>query len=83
MSVTVRLSRAGRHKKPYYRIVATDSRSPREGRFLEVLGTYDPAKTEENCIVNSDKVKYWLGQGAQISHTVKSLLQKKSLFRKS
>jgi small subunit ribosomal protein S16 len=81
VAVTVRLTRAGRHKKPFYRIVATDSRSPREGRFLEVLGTYDPSKKEENCTLNSDKVKYWLGQGATISDTVKSLLQKKGLFK--
>ncbi|MBI1822510.1 MAG: 30S ribosomal protein S16 [Nitrospirae bacterium] len=83
MAVTVRLSRAGRHKRPFFRIVATDSRSPREGRFLEVLGTYDPSKKEENCLVNAEKVQYWLGQGATISDTVKSLLQKKGLFKKA
>ena len=83
VAVTVRLSRSGRHKRPFYRIIATDSRSPREGRFLEVLGSYDPARSGENFAVNAEKMNYWLGQGAQISDTVRSLLRKKGHFKKA
>ncbi len=83
MAVTLRLSRVGRHKRPFYRIVATDSRCPKEGRFLEVLGTYDPSAVKDKCKFHSDKVQYWLGQGAQISDTVKSLFQKAGLFKKA
>ena len=83
MAVTLRLSRSGRHKRPFFRIVATDSRSPREGRFLEVVGTYDPLKKEENCTIHTEKVKYWIGQGAEISDTVRTLIQKKGIFSKT
>ena len=78
----MRLTRAGRHKRPFYRIVATDSRSPRDGRFLDILGTYDPLAKEKGVSINSDRIKYWLGQGATISDTVKSLFQKEGLFKK-
>ena len=72
----LRLTRRGAKKKPFYRIVATDSRSPRDGRFLEVLGTYDPLKTEDNIKVDADKAMAWIKKGAQPSQTVASLLKK-------
>jgi small subunit ribosomal protein S16 len=70
------LTRRGAKKKPFYRIVATDSRNPRDGRFLEVLGTYDPLKTEDNIKVDADKTMAWIKKGAQPSQTVASLLKK-------
>ncbi len=81
MAVTVRLSRMGRHKRPFYRIVATDSRFPKEGRFLDILGTYDPLGKEEKVTIQSDRIQYWLGQGAQMSDTVRSIFQKEGLFK--
>lgn len=79
----MRLTRAGRHKRPFYRIVATDSRSPRDGRFLDILGTYDPLAKEKGVTLNTDRIRYWMGQGAEISDTVTSILKKEGLFRKS
>ena len=76
MPVVLRLTRRGAKKKPFYRIVATDSRSPRDGRFLEVLGTYDPLKTEDSIKVDADKAMAWIKKGAQPSQTVASLLKK-------
>ena len=76
MPVVLRLTRRGAKKKPFYRIVATDSRNPRDGRFLEVLGTYDPLKTEDNIKVDADKTMAWIKKGAQPSQTVASLLKK-------
>jgi|TARA_Y100000310_G_scaffold24170_1_gene23207 small subunit ribosomal protein S16 len=70
------LTRRGAKKKPFYRIVAADSRNPRDGRFLEVLGTYDPLKTEDNIKVDADKAMAWIKKGAQPSQTVASLLKK-------
>ncbi len=72
----LRLTRRGAKKKPFYRIVAADSRNPRDGRFLEVLGTYDPLKTEDNIKVDADKAMAWIKKGAQPSQTVASLLKK-------
>ena len=76
MPVVLRLTRRGAKKKPFYRIVATDSRNPRDGRFLEVLGTYDPLKTEDNIKVDANKAMAWIKKGAQPSQTVASLLKK-------
>ncbi|KMP11063.1 30S ribosomal protein S16 [Candidatus Nitromaritima sp. SCGC AAA799-C22] len=76
MPVVLRLTRRGTKKKPFYRIVAADSRCPRDGRFLEVLGTYDPLKTENNIKVDADKAATWIKKGAQPSQTVASLLKK-------
>ncbi|MCH8157607.1 MAG: 30S ribosomal protein S16 [Nitrospinae bacterium] len=76
MAVVLRLTRRGKKKKPFYRIVATDSRSPRDGRFLEVLGTYDPLKTENNIKIDGDKAMAWIKKGAKPSQTVASLLKK-------
>jgi small subunit ribosomal protein S16 len=76
VSVKIRLSRRGRHKRPFYRIVIADERSPRDGRFLEVVGTYDPLQNPGSTSLKTDRVKHWLGRGAQATTTVKRLLLK-------
>ena len=78
MSMKIRLARGGSKKRPHYSIVATDSRMPRDGRFLEKLGTYDPllAKDSENRIkMNLERVQYWLGQGAQPTDRIARFLE--------
>ncbi len=76
MAVVIRLSRRGAKKRPFYRVVATDSRSPRDGKFLEVLGTYDPLKAENQVNIDADKAQSWIKKGALPSRTVKSLLKR-------
>jgi len=76
MSVKIRLTRRGAKKKPFYRIVAADSEFPRDGRFLEMLGTYDPMVEPAAVTLKEDRIKYWMGEGAQPTTTVKSLLKK-------
>ncbi len=78
MSTALRFSRGGSKKNPYFRLVATDSRSPRDSKFIEKLGTYNPllAKTDEKRFTfNAERVKYWLGTGAQPSETVARFLR--------
>jgi len=70
------MTRRGSNKKPFYRIVAADSRSPRDGKFLEMLGTYDPLKSESNIKIDAEKVASWIKKGAKPSETVASLLKK-------
>ena len=76
MSVRIRLARRGRKKKPIYKIVVAASESPRDGRFIESIGIYNPLP--ETAVVNIDRerLQYWLGQGAQPSDTVRSLISK-------
>jgi len=74
--VVIRLTRRGAKKRPFYRIVAADSRFPRDGRFLEILGTFDPLKSEDNCKIDREKASTWIANGAQPSKTVASLLKK-------
>ncbi len=74
MAVHLRLLRIGAKKRPYYRIVATDSRRARDGRFLEIVGTYNPIAQPAEVNVHEDKLTTWLNQGAQPTDTVKSLL---------
>ena len=76
MAVVLRMTRRGAKKKPFYRIVAADSRSPRDGKFLEMLGTYDPLKSENNIKIDAEKVASWIKKGAKPSQTVASLLKK-------
>ena len=76
MAVVIRLSRRGAKKRPFYRVVATDSRSPRDGKFLEVLGTFDPLKAEDQFKIDTDKAQSWIKKGALPSKTVSSLLKK-------
>ena len=75
MSVTIRLTRAGSKKVPFYRVVAADSRSPRDGRFIEQLGVYDPLRDPPEFRVNSDRVQHWISNGALPSQTVGELLR--------
>ena len=76
MAVTIRLRREGTKNSPYYRVVAADRRSPRDGKFLELLGTYDPKKKTENSTLKLDRVEHWVKNGAQPSETVRSLIKK-------
>ena len=81
MAVHLRLTRAGRHKVPFFRLVAADSRMPRDGRYLEVLGTYDPVKTPPVTQLKQERVLDWLGKGAQPSVTVRTLLRRAGLWK--
>lgn len=76
MSVKIRLKRMGAKKAPFYRIVVADSRSPRDGRFIEEIGYYDPMKEPKVVKVDGDKAKAWIAKGAQPTDTVKELLKK-------
>lgn len=76
MATRIRLRRMGRKKLPFYRIVVTDKASPRDGRFIEVLGTYDPRAEGEQVTLDAEKAKTWLANGATPSDTVASLLRK-------
>ena len=79
MPVRVRLTRRGAKKRPFYRIVAADSEAPRDGRFLEVLGYYDPLKDPVQVNVDEEKLKKWIQRGATVSETVGSLLRKRGV----
>ncbi|PYJ40181.1 MAG: 30S ribosomal protein S16 [Verrucomicrobia bacterium] len=76
MAVSIRLRREGAKNRPYYKVVVADSRSPREGRFIEIIGTYDPKKPGHNSTLKVDRAEYWIARGAQPSDTVRSLLKK-------
>ncbi len=82
MSVSLRLTRIGRKKRPFYRIVAIDSRKARDGRFIESLGTYNPLVSPVEVDVKEERVLYWLGQGAIPSDTVKSFFRRKGILHK-
>ena len=74
--VKIRLRRMGAKKNPFYRIVVADSRAPRDGRFIEEIGTYNPLLHPVEIKIDADRAKYWIGAGAQPTDTVKSLLKK-------
>ena len=74
--VKIRLRRVGAKKAPFYRIVVADSRSPRDGRFIEEIGTYDPMADSEKIQVDMERAKYWIANGAQPTDTVRGLLKK-------
>jgi len=76
VAVRIRLRRVGTKNVPRYRIVVADGRSPRDGRFIENLGTYNPEKPETNFEVDLERARYWVGKGAQASNTVRSILKK-------
>lgn len=80
MAVKIRLNRMGAKKNPFYRIVVADSRAPRDGRFIEVLGNYDPSQNPAVVNVDEEKVLDWMGKGAQPTDTVKNLFSKKGLM---
>jgi small subunit ribosomal protein S16 len=81
MSVKIRLKRMGTHKKPYYRLVVADSRSPRDGRFIEMVGTYDPLKKPAEIKIDQTKTLGWLQKGAVPSDTARTLLSKAGIMK--
>lgn len=81
MAVKIRLKRMGAKKAPFYRIVVSDSRSPRDGRFIEEIGTYNPLKDPEEIVVDKERAAYWIGCGAQPSDTVRALLKKSEVIK--
>ena len=80
MAVKIRLARHGTKKRPFYRIVVADSESPRDGRFLENVGTYNPLTDPADVSLKQERIKYWIEQGAIPTDTVKSLLKKEGFF---
>ncbi len=80
MAVKIRLARHGAKKRPFYRIVVTDSESPRDGRFLEKVGTYNPVQDPAQVTLDAERIQYWLQQGAQPTVTVKNILKKEGVF---
>ena len=82
MSVKIRLTRMGRKKRPFYRIVVADSRSPRDGRYIECVGTYNPIIHPPVVEVKEERTNYWLDQGAIPSDTVKSILKRQGMLLK-
>jgi len=79
MAVKMRLTRMGSRKKPYYRIVVADSVSPRDGKFIEIVGNYDPKKDPAEITLKEDRIKEWLSKGAKPTLTVSQLLGKKGI----
>ena len=85
MAIKIRLARGGSKKRPFYRIVAADSRMPRDGRFIEKLGTYNPLlpkDSEERVKMDVERVKYWLGEGAQVTDRVSRFLEAADVIEK-
>jgi small subunit ribosomal protein S16 len=80
MAVKIRLARHGAKKRPFYRIVAADSEAPRDGKFLENLGTYNPLLDPEEVTVKTERIKHWMEKGATPTATVKNILKKKGFF---
>ena len=76
MPVHIRLTRKGRKKQPFYRIVVADSQSPRDGKFLDIVGTYDPMREPAEIRIDAEKLNHWIGKGALPSVTVRSLIKK-------
>lgn len=76
MAVRIRLARGGRKKRPFYRIVVASSEAPRDGRFIERIGTYNPLPDPAEVKIDSDRLQYWLQQGAKPTDTVRNLIQK-------
>ena len=83
MAVRIRLRRMGARKAPFYRIVVADSRSPRDGRFIEEIGYYDPLKEPAVIKINEEKALDWLRKGAQLSETARSLFNKAGILKKT
>ncbi len=82
MSVKIRLARHGAKKRPFYRIVVADSESPRDGKFLENVGTYNPLTDPATVVLKQERIKFWIDQGAIPTDTVKSLLKEEGFFVK-
>ena len=85
MAMKIRLARGGSKKRPFYRIVAADSRMPRDGRFVETLGTYNPLLAKDNAervVMNVERIQYWIGQGAQVTDRVSRFLEAAGVVEK-
>lgn len=82
MAVKLRLKRMGAKQRPFYRIVASDARSPRDGRFLEVVGTYNPITNPAETKIDEEKAMYWLNNGAIPTETVRNILSKEGIMKK-
>lgn len=76
MSVSIRLRREGSLNNPFYKVVVADKRSPRDGKFIEIVGNYDPKKPGDNANIALDRIEYWIERGAQPSDTVRSIVKK-------
>ena len=76
MAVAIRLRREGALNRPYFKVVVADTRSPRDGKFIEIVGTYDPKKAGQNSTLKLDRIEHWISKGAQPSDTVRSLIKK-------
>lgn len=83
MAVKIRLARHGAKKRPFYRIVAADSEAPRDGKFLETLGTYNPLLETAEIMLKTERVKFWMEKGATPTVTVKNILKKQGFFAAS
>ena len=77
--LSIRLSRIGKKKKPFYRVVVIERTRPRDGRFVEIVGTYDPLKKPAELKLDADRIKHWIGKGAQPSDTVRSFLRREKI----
>lgn len=82
MAVRIRLKRMGKKKQPFYRVVVADVRSPRDGRFIENIGTYAPGEDPAGISIQEERALYWLGQGAAPTDTVRSLLSRTGIMKK-
>ena len=82
MAVKIRLKRMGMQKKPFYRVVVADDRFPRDGRFIEEIGYYNPMTSPAEIKIDGEKAKYWVGVGAQPTDTVRILLKKTGVIEK-
>jgi small subunit ribosomal protein S16 len=81
MAVRIRLARMGAKKRPFYRLVAADSEAPRDGKFLEILGSYDPMKDPALITVQKDKVDSWIERGATVTESARAILKKQGYFK--
>jgi small subunit ribosomal protein S16 len=77
--LSIRLSRVGKKKQPFYRVVVIDKRKARDGRFVEIVGTYNPLKNPPDVVLDVERVKHWLGHGAQPSDTVRSFIKRQKI----
>jgi len=82
VATIIRLTRMGRKKRPFYRVVVADSRMPRDGRFIEILGVYDPLAETPVIKIDENKALNWLSKGAQVSDTVKQLFKKSGVMKR-
>ena len=81
MAVRIRLARMGAKKRPFYRLVAADSEAPRDGKFLEILGSYDPMKDPALITVKKEKVDSWIEKGATVTESARAILKKQGYFK--